>query len=110
MNNIWSSERKEIGDIKVISGDTVEVVFNLSFDITVVKRMRLSRIIAPKLSEKGGQASKTWLTNAIANANKETKVISHKAGANYLVDVFVDGVHLNKEMVLVGVAKEYKRG
>ena len=110
MNNIWSSERKEIGEIKVISGDTVEVVFNLSFDITVVKRMRLSRIIAPKLSEKGGQAAKVWLVTALATGKKEIKIISHKAGANYLVDIFVDGTHLNKEMVLVGVAKEYKRG
>ena len=51
--------------IRVVDGDTVELMIDLGFDTSRKERFRLYGIDAPELNTLAGKASKAWLWEAL---------------------------------------------
>ena len=51
--------------IRVVDGDTVDLIIDLGFDTSRKERFRLYGIDAPELRTEAGKAAKTWLREAL---------------------------------------------
>ena len=51
--------------IRVVDGDTVDLVIDLGFDTSRRERFRLYGIDAPEMNTKAGKEAKAWLEDAI---------------------------------------------
>ena len=113
--------------IRVVDGDTVDLIVDLGFDTSRRERFRLYGIDAPEMRTKEGKAAKAWLEDAIRppeaiyvqTIQLETKAKRDKYGRflAVLYREFAD-VHtklperrlalesINSEMIEVGHAKE----
>jgi micrococcal nuclease len=106
--------------VKVVDGDTIDAEFDLGFDISYTKRIRLSGIDAPEsrtrdLEEKKlGLESKQWLVDKLEDAEciliKTEKPNSTEKFGRVLGRLYVNGVCLNDLMVDEGYAWEYQSG
>ena len=103
--------------IKVVDGDTIDVMIDLGFDIKYKSRVRLFGIDTPEsrtrdLTEKKyGLLSKKYLQSALANGSKKI-IKTHKDQetgkfGRILGEIFVDGKNINMEMCKKGHAVEY---
>ena len=103
--------------IKVIDGDTIDVILDMGFDILYKKRVRLFGIDTPesrtrdKVEKKYGLLSKKFLQEQLKKAKKviiktykgdETGKFGRRLG-----DVFIDGQSVNSLMCTKGHAVEY---
>ncbi|MCI5223991.1 MAG: thermonuclease family protein [Candidatus Electrothrix sp. AR4] len=105
---------------KVVDGDTVDLIIDLGFDISLAKRVRLAAIDAPEsrtrdLKEKAfGLEAKDWLKKKLNEAEAvliQTDLAGH--GEKYgrvLGTLFVNSIEtsLNKQMIEQGYAWEYE--
>ena len=101
--------------VKVVDGDTVDVLIDLGFDVHVKGRVRLLGINAPesrtrdKEEKKKGLAAKARLKELCKN-----KVLLKSHGkekyGRILGELFVDGASLNTIMVAEGHAEKYDGG
>jgi len=120
---LWSPERVLIK--RVIDGDTIEVELDLGFHIYCTKTLRLAKINCPERKDKEAwEKSKEFVDTKIFEKKTEldgrsfifeqrqVKIITYKAGkfGRYLADIWVEGVHLNKELLEKGLAKPYGTG
>ena len=51
--------------VRVVDGDTVDLIIDLGFDTSRKERFRLYGIDAPEMNTKEGKAAKAWLEDAI---------------------------------------------
>ena len=51
--------------IRVVDGDTVDLIIDLGFDTSRKERFRLYGIDAPEMNTLAGKAAKTWLREAL---------------------------------------------
>jgi micrococcal nuclease len=51
--------------IRVVDGDTVDLIIDLGFDTSRHERFRLYGIDAPEMRTKGGKEAKAWLQEAL---------------------------------------------
>ncbi len=119
MNYMWTNNTttKEFEIIRILDGDTIDVMFDIPFDFKACKRIRLARVDAPEIrtrDEKERKAAiecKEYVIKQLATA-KEVKIVTYQTGkyGRYLADIFIDGRSLNKAMVEDGKAKAYKKG
>ena len=119
MTYIWTNTEttKEFTVDRVVDGDTLDVTLKLPFEILCKKRVRFARVDAPELRGGNEESKKKALETSLyvkkrIDEAKGLKLVSYKAGkyGRYLVDIFCDGVNLNKELVDKGLAKAYKQG
>lgn len=102
--------------VKIIDGDTVDVLINLGFDITIKQRIRLLHINAAEtrtkdLKEKEeGLFAKKWLEKELSregewiiNTTKDDKY-GRILGELYLVG---DPITVNEKMLIEGVVRDY---
>lgn len=61
--------------IKIVDGDTIDVIRDAGADIQQKMRIRFSRINAPETSTDEGKAAKAWLTSMLTNADGTLKTI-----------------------------------
>ena len=103
--------------LKIIDGDTIDVILDLGFDILHKSRVRLFGIDTPesgtrdKEEKQRGLISKKYLTEAIKKGNKLT-IKTHKGSetgkfGRILGEVFVDGKNINLQMTKDGYAVAY---
>ena len=103
--------------IKVVDGDTIDVMLDLGFDIMYKSRVRLFGIDTPesrtsdKTEKKYGLMSKKFLQDELKNA-KKISIKTYKGEetgkfGRILGDVFVDGKSVNMKMVKEGHAVQY---
>jgi micrococcal nuclease len=113
--------------IRVVDGDTVEIMIDLGFDTSRKERFRLYGIDAPEINTLAGKAAKAWLWEAlqpleaiyVQTIQLETKAKRDKYG-RFLAVLYREfgDVHtklpekslalesINSEMIEVGHAKE----
>ena len=117
LNNVYQYKIKEI--MKVVDGDTVDVIIDLGFDVFLEKRVRMAGVNAPEsrtrnLEEKAkGLKTKAWL---IEKFNTEEQIIIETSldnqygkfgrvlGTFYIGD---DLLSVNLEMLSEGLARPY---
>jgi micrococcal nuclease len=114
--------------IRVVDGDTVDLIIDLGFDTSRHERFRLYGIDAPELRTEAGKAAKKWLWDAlqpleaiyVQTIQLETKSKRDKYGrflavlygdlgdidANRLMRTPVSPMSLNAQMITEGHAKE----
>lgn len=117
LNTLYQYRVKEI--LKVVDGDTVDVIIDLGFDVFLEKRVRMAGVNAPEsrtrnLEEKAkGLKTKAWL---IEKFNTEKQIIIETSldnqygkfgrvlGTFYIGD---DLLSVNLEMLSEGLARPY---
>ena len=103
--------------IKIIDGDTIDVMLDLGFDIMYKSRVRLFGIDTPEsrtrdvIEKEYGLMSKKYLTDKLKSA-KKISIKTYKGEetgkfGRILGDVFVDGKSVNMKMVKEGHAVQY---
>ena len=108
-------EYNEVKVLRVIDGDTVDLMIDMGFDIHTKQRFRLYGIDTPEtrtkdLDEKAkGLEAKEWLINAITDKTITIQSILDKKGkfGRYLCIIKANGINLNESLVQVGLAKRY---
>ena len=117
LNTLYQYKVKEI--LKVVDGDTVDVIIDLGFDVFLEKRVRMAGINAPEsrtrdLEEKAkGLKTKAWL---IEKFNTDEQIIIETSldnqygkfgrvlGTFYIGDALLS---VNLEMLTEGLARPY---
>jgi len=117
LNTLYQYRVKEI--LKVVDGDTVDVIIDLGFDVFLEKRVRMAGVNAPEsrtrdLEEKAkGLKTKAWL---IEKFNTDEQIIIETSldnqygkfgrvlGTFYIGD---DLLSVNLEMLSEGLARPY---
>ena len=103
--------------IKIVDGDTIDVMLDLGFDIMYKSRVRLFGIDTPesrtrdKVEKKYGLMSKKFLQDELKNA-KKISIKTYKGEetgkfGRILGEIFVDGININELMCKKGHAVEY---
>ena len=103
--------------VKIIDGDTIDVILDLGFDIMYKSRVRLFGIDTPEsrtrdlVEKKFGLMSKEFLKEHLKEAEKIV-IKTHKGEetgkfGRILGDVFVDGKSVNLMMCNEGYAVKY---
>ena len=103
--------------VKIVDGDTIDVIIDLGFDILHKSRVRLFGIDTPESRTRNkeekvrGLLSKKVLTAKLKSAKKLT-IKTHKGKetgkfGRILGEVFADGVNLNLQMCKEGYAVQY---
>ena len=103
--------------LRVVDGDTIDVLIDLGFDLTKKERIRLAGIDTPEsrtrnLEEKKmGLEAKEYLQNKLDNC-KNLRVKTEKDGkyGRMLGWVLCGQTNINEEMVYRGYAWEYDGG
>lgn len=91
----------------VVDGDTVDVVIDAGFSVSVKQRLRLARIDTPEKGQPGWQAATDYLKN-VAGLRSAT-VITSKSDkyGRYVAELIIDGRNINDELLNVNLAKPY---
>jgi micrococcal nuclease len=103
--------------IKVIDGDTIDVMLDMGFDILYKQRVRLFGIDTPEsrtrdlVEKRYGLKSKKFLQDKLKKA-KKILIKTHKGEetgkfGRILGDIWCDGKSVNLEMCKVGHAVKY---
>ena len=114
--------------IRVVDGDTVDLIIGLGFDTSRHERFRLYGIDAPEMNTKAGKEAKAWLWEAlqpleaiyVQTIQLETKAKRDKYGrflavlyddlgdidANRAMKTPVNPASINAKMIVRGHAKE----
>jgi len=103
--------------LRVIDGDTIDVIFDLGFDVQLKQRIRMFGIDTPesrtrdKTEKKFGLASKKYLKDTVASA-EEIVCKTHVADARgkfgrVLGEIWCDGENINSKMIQEGYAVAY---
>jgi micrococcal nuclease len=91
--------------IKIADGDTFTMIFDNDFDV----RVRLNGIDCPEKSQPFSKRAKQALSDFIFG---KMVVVQYKEKDRYgrvIGDVYIDGLHVNYEMVKLGLAWHFKR-
>ena len=99
---------------KVYDGDTITVIIDLGFNITIKEKIRLTLINAPEvrgIERPQGLKSRDYLREILYNAIKEEKTIIIKTlkdrkgkYGRYLGEIFIDDISINEKLVNDGYA------
>jgi len=102
--------------LKVIDGDTVDLMIDCGFCIFLKQRVRLTGINAPEtrtkdlLEKEKGLASKEFLARRLSECNKiivKTSLDKKGKYGRLLGELFTNDISVNQEMINLGHAKRY---
>ena len=114
---VYAEEKEYTATVlKVIDGDTIDVMIDLGFKTFRKERIRLDGVDTPETrtrdleEKKKGLEAKNWVKSMIEG--KEVIIISTKQGkfGRYLAKVYIDDLCINEELIKRGMAKEYFGG
>lgn len=103
MNDIYVRKARIIN---VVDGDTVDMIVDLGYNVTIGRRFRLLGMDAPERNKdyEGWKASKAHLEKLIGDGQVIEQSVKADSFGRYLVTLFKDGVNLNEQMVTDGFA------
>jgi len=96
--------------VRVIDGDTVEATIDLGFRLSTTLPVRLAHINAPERNDEAGMAVTAHLRSLVAHGG-QTLFQTYKPFDKYgrfLADIYVDGLHVNQQMIDDGYAVAYE--
>ena len=111
--------------LRVVDGDTIDVLLDLGFNIKLKERIRLSGIDAPEtrtrdlVEKQKGLAAKEWLENHTSDwgtpsDDLEIVIVTEEFNptgkfGRVLGRLFVNGVDVNQMMLNMKLVKEYRK-
>lgn len=103
--------------LRVIDGDTVDMLVKVGFGIEVRERIRLAAIDAPEMrgdERPAGLKAKAWLEKALDGRDVEIAVEMTRSGdvrrgryGRVIARILADGVDVGAEMTALGLAEIY---
>ena len=101
--------------VKIVDGDTIDVLIDLGFNIFIKKRVRLYKIDAPETrtrdlkEKKAGLAAKKRLKALLKQNNGKFYLKSHGIGkyGRCLGEIFINNQNINNLLIEEGLAREY---
>ena len=101
--------------VKVVDGDTIDVVIDLGFSVSIKSRIRLAGVNAPEtktldLNEKTkGLNAKEWLTKELLGQDIIIKTVKEEKYGRMLgyLDTKNHSLTINESMILEGLAVKY---
>ena len=90
----------------VVDGDTLDLVLDLGFSITLKQRFRMLRIDTPERGQPGWAEARDHLANYVG---MRVVIQSRKIDkyGRYLCELFVADININGEMLALGLAAPY---
>ena len=103
---------------RVVDGDTIDGLIDLGFGLTISRRVRLLGVNTPEtrtrdLDEKAaGLKAKAFVVGLLSQGNIRIKTQKDATGkyGRLLADVWVGEVHVQSELLRLGLAKPYNGG
>jgi micrococcal nuclease len=100
--------------VKIVDGDTVDLLVDLGFGIKFKQRFRLYGINAPEMrgeTKEAGKISKVYLQELIEEQTLFIQTFKDKQGkyGRYLATLFLGDICINDIMVKNGYAVEFMR-
>ncbi len=95
----------------VVDGDTVDVSVDLGFKVHTKQRIRLTGIDTPERGRPGYNEAKAGLGQLVLG--KSLRMVSSKISkwGYYLGDFYTEeGLHVNQQMIDLGLARPYDGG
>jgi micrococcal nuclease len=110
---MYTYKIKEV--LKIVDGDTLDIIISVGFDIYLQQRIRLAGINAPETKtlneeeKRKGLESKEWLKNRVTNKSLVIRTIKEEKYGRMLGHIYVDGskTSINEEMIQLGLAVPY---
>lgn len=97
--------------IRVHDGDTITVLVDMGFRMSVELPLRLNRIDAPELNTPAGKVARDFLKTTLpAEFAIQTYKNPHEKYGRWLSEVWVGKTNINDLMVSTGHAKSYDGG
>ena len=94
--------------IKVVDGDTVDLLVDLGFHIQTKIRFRLANIDAPERGQLGYAQTNSRLAELISNAEILVESIKTEKYGRWLGILYVNDININNVLLNENLAKEYK--
>jgi len=95
--------------IKVVDGDTIDVMIDLGFDVSKIERVRLARINCPEMSTPEGPVSKNFVISYVDAKDvviKTSKNTFDRYG-RWIAEVYVNNECLNDILLQKNLAAPY---
>lgn len=96
--------------VRWVDGDTVDVVIDLGFKVSLRERLRLLGVDTPERGQEG-YVEATEFCEKLAPAGSRVGVVTFKAGkyGRWLANIILDGTTetINDRLLSEGLAKEY---
>ena len=98
--------------LRVVDGDTVDLILDLGFDIHLNQRVRLAGLNAPEMNTPGGRIAKEWVANWFQafnvgpwpyTATTQPGPARDKYG-RWIADIRAADSHLNAALLAAGQA------
>lgn len=97
--------------VRVIDGDSLEVIVDCGFRLSIRTPVRLAHINTPELNQAGGSAAKQHLSAIIGGTSTVMRTFKpYDKYGRWLAEVYVDGRNINQQMVDDGYAVSYEGG
>lgn len=97
--------------VRVVDGDTVDMIVDLGFRISVEIRLRLLGINAPERNAPGGTAATEYLKSLLP-VGQQTLIETYKNPTDkygrWLATIYVDNINANEAMLSSGNAVFYE--
>ena len=102
--------------VKVVDGDTGDLLIDCGFSIFTKQRVRLTGIHAPETRTKNliekekGLVAKNFLSKRLSECKNifiKTSMDKNGKYGRLLGELFIDNISINQEMVILGYAQKY---
>lgn len=93
---------------RVVDGDTLVLLVDVGFSITVKEKFRLSNINAPELKTDKGKQVKQLLIQKILGKNIEIKSEGKDKYGRWLAIIYLDGENVNQWLLDNAYATKYE--
>lgn len=90
--------------IKITDGDTLTLLL-----IKTQYKIRLAQIDTPEKRQPYGNKAKQALSDMVLGKHIKVKIETIDRYGRYVADIYIDGKHINTELVRVGAAWVYKK-
>lgn len=97
--------------LKVVDGDTLDIMVDLGFNIHVKKRLRMAHLNAPERGTQAGTDATAFLVDRLP-VGSAIVVRTVKNGVDkwgrYLAEVYIDNTSVNDELLSKSLAVPYE--
>jgi micrococcal nuclease len=94
--------------VRVVDGDTCDLVVDLGFSVKTQQRFRLARINTPERGQPGYAEATAELQRLLAGRGLTIEVRGQDKYGRWLVEIFAGGANVNDAMLAAGMAKAYQ--
>lgn len=97
--------------LKIVDGDTLDILVDLGFDVHIKKRLRMAHLNAPERGTQGGADATAFLVDRLP-LGCDIVVHTVKNGTDkwgrYLAEVYIDNKSVNEELLSKSLAVPYE--